>query len=112
MKLQSWDLFLKYIVQEYELKGRLKDTFLVRFAYENWRKPDKQVWDLAETPSLETYKKQMTSIYSCFASDKLHGCRELEIQGKGPGKFNILKEWLKDSKYPEWLQESLSLIHI
>jgi hypothetical protein len=101
MKLQSWDLFLKYIAQEYDIRGRLKETFLVRFAYENWRKPDKQVWDLAETPSLETYKKQMTSIYACFASDP-QGCSELETQGKGPGKFNIVKDWLKDIKYPDW----------
>ncbi|MCM1984771.1 AAA-like domain-containing protein [Lyngbya confervoides] len=106
MKLQSWDLFLKHIADEYQLKGRLKETFLVRFAYENWRKPDKQVWDLAETASLETYKKQMTSIYACFANDKPQGCPDLDLQGKGPGKFTILKEWLKDQKYPEWWRQS------
>lgn len=111
MKLQSWDSFLKYIALEYELRGRLKETFLVRFAYENWRKPDKQVWNLAETPSLETYKKQMTSIYACFASHQSQGCPELSTQGKGPGKFNIVKEWLKDSKYPEWWQHSRGKAH-
>ena len=106
MKLQSWDLFLNYIAKEYSLRGRLKETFMVRFAYENWRKPDKQIWSLAETPSLETYKKQMTSIYACFAKDQVKGCPELETQGRGPGKFNILKDWLKEQKYPEWWRQS------
>ena len=38
--------------------------------------------------------------------DHQKGCPELDNQGKGPGKFNILKDWLKDSKYPEWWRQS------
>jgi hypothetical protein len=108
MKPQSWDLFLKQIADEYHLRGRLKETFLIRFAYENWRKPDKEIWELAQAASHETYKKQMTSIYGYFSNTDSKtdgiGCPELDAQGKGPGKFNILRDWLKEQKYPEWRQ--------
>jgi hypothetical protein len=107
MKPQSWDLFLKYIADEYHLRGRLKETFLIRFAYENWRKPDKEIWELAQAASHETYKKQMTSIYGYFAKADPTGCPELDAQGKGPGKFNILRDWLKEQKYPEWRQSGV-----
>jgi hypothetical protein len=102
MKPQGWDQFLQQIALDYELRGRLKDLFLVRFAYENWRKPDKEVWELAEAPSHETYKKQMTELYHYFSNDKPHGCPELDPKSKGPGKFQMLREWLKDFEYPEW----------
>jgi hypothetical protein len=104
MKPKDWDRFLKQIANDYDLHGKLKEIFLVRFAYENWRKPDKEIWELAEAASHETYKKQMTEIYSYFAKDKLNGCPELEPHSKGPGKFQILREWLKEIKYPEWNQ--------
>ncbi|MGK7875839.1 MAG: AAA-like domain-containing protein [Xenococcaceae cyanobacterium] len=104
MKPKSWDKFLEQIADEYELRGRLKEVFLARFAYENWRKPDKEVWELAEAASHETYKKQMTEIYSYFSKDRPNGCPELEPHSKGPGKFQILREWLKDIKYPDWLK--------
>lgn len=102
MKPKGWDRFLKQIANDYDLHGKLKEIFLARFAYENWRKPDKEVWELAEAASHETYKKQMTEIYSYFDRDKPNGCPELEPRSKGPGKFQILREWLKDIKYLEW----------
>lgn len=102
MKPKNWDEFLQQIAHDYNIKGKLKEIFLVRFAYENWRKPDREVWELAEAASHETYKKQMTEIYSYFASDKPNGCPELHTGTKGPGKFQILREWFKDIKYPEW----------
>ncbi|ACK72189.1 conserved hypothetical protein [Gloeothece citriformis PCC 7424] len=102
MKPKGWDEFLKQIAHDYDLHGKLKEIFLVRFAYENWRKPDKEVWELAQAASHETYKKQMTEVYSYFASDKPNGCPEIKPGSKGPGKFQILREWFKDIKYSEW----------
>ena len=110
MKPKNWDIFLKEVANEQNLKGRLRGIFLVRFAYENWRIPDTKVWELAEAASHETYKKQMTDLYSCFSSDKPNGCPELLPGHKGPGKFLILREWLKDIKYPEWKPESPIII--
>ncbi|MEL4896981.1 AAA-like domain-containing protein [Crocosphaera sp. Alani8] len=104
MKPKNWDQFLKEVANDQNLKGRLREIFLVRFAYENWRKPDTEVWELAEAASHETYKKQMTELYSCFSSEKPNGCPELDPRSKGPGKFQILREWLKDIKYSEWKQ--------
>ncbi|WP_107669235.1 AAA-like domain-containing protein [Cyanothece sp. BG0011] len=104
MKPKNWDQFLKEVANDQNLKGRLREIFLVRFAYENWRKPDTEVWELAEAASHETYKKQMTELYSSFSSEKANGCPELDPRSKGPGKFQILREWLKDIKYPEWKQ--------
>ena len=108
MEPQGWQNFLQQMAADYQLHGKLKDVFLVRFAYDNWRKPDKQVWQLAEAASHETYKKQMTAVYAAFARGNEAGCPELERYGKGPGKFNILREWLKDIKYPQWHQASLA----
>ncbi|HAC63933.1 MAG TPA: AAA+ family ATPase [Cyanothece sp. UBA12306] len=106
MKPKDWDQFLKEVAIDQNLRGRLREIFLVRFAYENWRKPDTEVWELAEAASHETYKKQMTELYSSFSNDKPNGCPELDPSSKGPGKFQILREWLKDIKYPEWKQAS------
>lgn len=102
MKPPGWDEFLQEIIYDYDLHGKLKEVFFVRFAYENWRKSDLEIWELAEAASHETYKKQMTQIYSYFAKDKPNGCPELDPSSKGPGKFQILREWLKDIKYPDW----------
>ncbi len=102
MKPQGWDEFLKQIIQEYDLTGRLKEIFLVRFQYENWRKKDEEIWEIASAPSHETYKKYMTQIYSKFSKDKPNGCPELELNNKGPGKYNILLNWFKDIKYNQW----------
>jgi len=102
MKPSGWDEFLQEIIHDYDLHGKLKEVFFVRFAYENWRKSDLEIWDLAEAASHETYKKQMTQIYSYFAKDKPNGCPELDPSSKGPGKFQILREWFKDIKYPDW----------
>ena len=110
MKPKNWDIFLKEVANEQNLKGRLRGIFLVRFANENWRIPDTKVWELAEAASHETYKKQMTDLYSCFSSDKPNGCPELLPGHKGPGKFQILREWLIDIKYPEWKPESPIII--
>jgi hypothetical protein len=106
MKPKGWDQFLKQIANDYDLHGKLKEIFMVRFAYEHWRKPDVEVWEIAEAASHETYKKQMTQVYSYFSKDRPNGCPELEPSSKGPGKFQILKEWLKEIKYPEWQQGS------
>jgi hypothetical protein len=111
MKPKGWERFLKQITSDYDLHGKLKEIFLVRFAYESWRKPDKEIWELAEAASHETYKKQMTEIYGYFAKDKPNGCPELEPHSKGPGKFQILRDWLKETKYPEW-EQSASLTGI
>lgn len=102
MKPQGWDDFIEYIAKKYDIRGKLKEIFLVRFAYEHWRKPDEEIWEMAEAASHETYKKQMTKIYSYFSADKPDGCPELELGSKGPGKFQILREWFKDIKYVEW----------
>ncbi len=48
MKPQGWDQFLKHLAREYGVQGKLKEIFLVRFAYENWRKPDEEIWEMAE----------------------------------------------------------------
>lgn len=104
MKPQGWDNFLQQVADRYQLKGKLRELFLVRFAYKNWRTPDKQVWELAASASLETYKKQMTAIYGYFGPNNPEGCPELELHGKGPGKFAILRDWLQQIKYPEWQQ--------
>lgn len=106
MKPKGWDQFLKEVANEQNLRGRLREIFLVRFAYENWRKPDTEVWELAEAASHETYKKQMTELYTCFSSNQSNGCPELDPHSKGPGKFQILREWLKDIKYSQWKQET------
>ncbi len=105
MKPKDWDLFLEYIVDEYHLQGRLKELFKVRFAFENWRKPDMEIWELAEAPSLETYKKQMTQLYSFFSYLQPNGCPELDPTNKGPGKFDILRGWLRDMLYPQWARQ-------
>ena len=102
MKPPGWDEFLQEIIHDYDLHGKLKEVFFVRFAYENWRKSDLEIWELAAAASHETYKKQMTQIYSYFAKDKPNGCPELDPSSKGPGKFQVLREWFKDIKYPDW----------
>jgi len=103
MKPQGWDEFLKHLAREYGVQGKLKEIFLVRFAYENWRKPDEEIWEMAEAASHETYKKQMTKIYSYFSADKDNGCPELELGSKGPGKFQILREWFKDGDIAQFI---------
>lgn len=110
MKPHQWDDFLKHIAQEVHLTGKVKSIFLTRFAYEHWRKPDKEVWPLAEAASHESYKKQMTTVYSAFASHTDHGCAELDLLSKGPGKFNILRDWLQDIQYPKWLQTRAAVL--
>jgi hypothetical protein len=111
MKPKGWDSFLLQMAADFRLRGKLKEIFLVRFAYDNWRKPDKLVWELAEAASYETYKKHMTTIYAQFSQADLHGCPELDSQGKGPGKFNILRDWLKEKKYEDWHQSHVLATH-
>lgn len=102
MKPTDWDQFLLAICHDYNIRGKLKEVFLARFAYENWRKSDLEVWEIAEAASHETYKKQMTQIYGIFASNKPDGCPELDASSRGPGKFQLLRDWYKEVKYPEW----------
>jgi hypothetical protein len=102
MKPANWDRFLQTLCHDYNLRGKLKAVFLARFAYENWRKSDLDVWEIAEAASHETYKKQMTQIYGNFASDKAGGCPELDASSRGPGKFQLLRDWFKEIKYLEW----------
>ncbi len=102
MKPTGWDKFLQDITHDYNLRGKLKEVFLARFAYEHWRKSDLEVWEIAEAASHETYKKQMTQIYGVFANDKPEGCPELDASSRGPGKFQLLRDWFKEVKYPHW----------
>ena len=83
MEPKDWELFLKQIVKDYGINGKLREIFLVRFAYQNWRKPDKIVWELANAASHETYKKQMTEIYSYFSA-------QVPNQGKRKKKNDIM----------------------
>ena len=105
MKPEYWQRFLEQIAVEYNFRGRLKRIFLTRFAYNNWNKKEKEVWELAQAPSHETFKKQMSEIYTRFAADKPLGCPDLKPEDRGPGKFEILLDWLRD-KYPQWQNSS------
>ncbi|MGL5034052.1 MAG: AAA-like domain-containing protein [Microcystaceae cyanobacterium] len=105
MKPPGWDQFLQEITHDYDLHGKLKEVFQTRFAYENWRKSDQDISALAEAASHETYKKQMTQIYGYFGKDKPNGCPELDPSSKGPGKFQIMREWFKEVLYPQWQQQ-------
>ncbi|MFN5516193.1 MAG: AAA-like domain-containing protein [Cyanobacteriota bacterium] len=105
MKPADWEPFLKDIAQTYGIQGKIKEIFFTRFAYENWRKSDLEIWELAGAPSHETYKKQMTQIYGLFAQNRPQGCPELDPSSKGPGKFQILREWFKEVLYPQWQRE-------
>ena len=104
MKPEYWQRFLEEIAVEYNFRGRLKRIFLTRFAYNNWNKKEKEVWELAQAPSHETFKKQMSEIYARFAADVL-GCPDLKSDDRGPGKFEIIRDWLQD-KYPQWQNPS------
>ncbi|NJM90577.1 MAG: hypothetical protein HC847_29100 [Hydrococcus sp. RU_2_2] len=57
MKPEHWDKFLEDMANSFELKGRYREVFSIRFAYENWHKNDEEVWQLAQAASLESYKK-------------------------------------------------------
>ncbi|WP_299485404.1 AAA-like domain-containing protein [Acaryochloris sp. IP29b_bin.137] len=103
MKPQQWDKFLKQTAQEFGITGKVRDIFLTRFAYENWRKPDKEIWPMAQSASLESYKKQMTAIYAAFTANPAQGCTDLNALSKGPGKFNVLRDWLQETRYAEWI---------
>ncbi|NEQ11793.1 MAG: AAA+ family ATPase, partial [Moorea sp. SIO4E2] len=83
---KDWDEFLKHTADNYELQGKSQCAFLTRFAYENWRKQDKEIWELAGFAAPEAYKKQMTNVYACFSQDKPNGCLELASSERGPGK--------------------------
>ena len=98
-KPESWDEFLEDIANDFAIKGKHKDVFLARFAYQHQCKPDEEIWQLAQSSSLESYKKQMTYIYSQFATSP-HGC--LNLNGSGAGKFEKLRVWLQE-KYSDWL---------
>jgi hypothetical protein len=98
-KPESWDKFLEDITNDFAIKGKYKNVFLARFAYEHQSKPDEEIWQLAKAPSLESYKKQMTFIYSQFATSP-HGYSNLE--GSGAGKFEKLRVWLQE-QYSDWL---------
>lgn len=107
---KDWDEFLKHTVDNYELQGKSQCAFLTRFAYENWRKQDKEIWELAGFAAPEAYKKQMTNVYACFSQDQPNGCPELASSERGPGKYQILRDWLHYTKHPEWLQSMATLV--
>lgn len=100
MKPEHWQKFLEQIAVDYDFRGKTQKIFLVRFAYENWNKREKEVWELAQVSTHENFKKQMTEIYARFAADEPDGCSALDY--KGPGKFEILRDWLRQTKYPQW----------
>lgn len=58
MKPQGWDEFLKHLAREYGVQGKLKEIFLVRFAYENWRKPDEGIWEWPRLPAMKPIKNR------------------------------------------------------
>lgn len=107
MKPEPWQRFLEHIAVEYNFRGRLKRIFLTRFAYNNWNKKEREVWELAQAPSHETFKKQMSEIYARFAADEPGGCPDLKPNDRGPGKFEIILDWLQD-KYRQWQSPSVS----
>lgn len=102
MKPKYWKRFLEQIAIDYNFRGRLKRIFLTRFAYNNWNKREKEIWELAQAPSHETFKKQMSQIYARFSASEPLGCPDLKPDDRGPGKFEILKQWLRETKYPQW----------
>ena len=106
MKPEPWKKFLEQIAVEYDFRGRLRRIFLTRFAYDNWNKREREVWELAQAPSHETFKKQMSEIYARFAANEPEGCPDLKPDDRGPGKFEVLLDWLRETKYPEWLNPS------
>lgn len=101
---KDWDKFLEQLASNYKLHGRRKEVFLVRFAYENWDIRDAEVWELARISSHEAYKKQMTKLYTFF-SEESDGCSELQLANQGPGKFQILLDWLQE-RYSKWQSSS------
>lgn len=106
MKPEYWQRFLEQTAIEYNFRGRLRRIFLTRFAYNNWNKREREVWELAQAPSHETFKKQMSEIYARFTVDEPLGCPNLKPDDRGPGKFEIVRDWLQETKYPQWLNPS------
>ncbi|MCU0534487.1 MAG: AAA-like domain-containing protein [Hydrococcus sp. Prado102] len=102
MKPEHWDKFLEDMANSFELKGKYREAFSIRFAYENWYKNDEEVWQLAQATSIESYKKQMTDVYKQFAISS-NGCPNLTQGIKGAGKFEKLRVWLKEIQHPLWL---------
>ncbi len=99
-KLQGWDDFLEDIADEFGFKGKSRKVFLVRFARENTGEREEGIWQLSKESSLESYKKKMTFIYAQFANSS-NGCPNLD--GGGAGKFEKLRVWLEEQRYPFWL---------
>ncbi len=108
MKPERWDKFLEDIANSFELRGKTREVFSIRFAYENWHKNDEEVWQLTQSPSLESYKKQMTDVYKQF-SLSADGCPSLQPGQGGAGKFEKLRTWLKEIKHPDWLNSPTTL---
>jgi hypothetical protein len=106
MEPKRWQEFLRHTADAHELSGRRKELFLIRFTYENWRKRGEEVVELADLPSLQTYKKHLTEIYKQFSSARTDGCPSLNSDSESPGRFEILLHWLRDIKHPEWLSSS------
>jgi hypothetical protein len=101
MQPQFWQVFLNEIIGVYEINGKPKEVFLNRFDSANWRKNDKEISEALEI-SLEVYKKHMSKVYEKLGGAT--GCSELNSHTQGPGKFGKLLDWLRHTKYPEWLK--------
>jgi hypothetical protein len=105
MKPEDWDKFLIKMADAYQVKGKPRKVFLERFDYENWEKSDTEIKNITGVPSIETYKKHANTIYKQFSKDKPNGCPKLDPSDSGAGKFEILRTWLQEAMYPQWLAE-------
>ncbi len=105
MKPEDWDKFLINIADTYQVKGKPRKVFLERFDYKNWGKSDTEIKNISQVPSIETYKKHANTIYKQFSKDKPNGCPKLDPSDPGAGKFEILRTWLQEAIYPQWLAE-------
>ncbi|HEY9901767.1 MAG TPA: HEAT repeat domain-containing protein, partial [Candidatus Sericytochromatia bacterium] len=94
----------------YQVKGKPRKVFLERFDYENWGKSDTEIKNISGVPSIETYKKHANTIYKQFSKDKPNGCPRLDSSDPGAGKFEILRTWLQETMYPQWLTEQQSKV--
>jgi len=110
MSPKDWDEFLIKMADTYQVKGKPRKVFLERFDYENWGKSDTEIKNISGVPSIETYKKHANTIYKQFSKDKPNGCPRLDSSDPGAGKFEILRTWLQETMYPQWLTEQQSKV--
>lgn len=101
-KPEGWDKFLNYMGDSFLTTRKDKEIFLVKFRYENTNKKEGELSQLADE-TLLNFKKRMTGIYRQF-TDSPQGCPDLI---KFKQKFDKLRSWLREEKYPQWIQTYL-----